>query len=243
VKAVVLSPHFDDAVMSLGATINSLRRRGVKVVMLTAFGGDPNRNDLTSYWDAKRGAATKAHAQAMRRDEDNAATAVLTIESVPLQFDDFSYVARRDPDEIWEAMRPHLADADVVLTPGWPLVHPDHRYLSTLVVQRTCPGQVLFYQELPYGAQPLQVIKRSLRGRRAPTLAHAIGSDLTWRRTLTNADDFAAKRAAVACYEGELQMLGRSAMFARLHDRITRREVVGYTGTADAAQVVFGAVQ
>jgi hypothetical protein len=33
------------------------------------------------------------------------------------------------------------------------------------------------------------------------------------------------------------------AMFAKLHDRITRREVVGYTGTADAAQVVFGAVQ
>ena len=77
----------------------------------------------------------------------------------------------------------------------------------------------------------------------APTLAHAIGSDLTWRRTLTNADDFAAKRAAVACYKGELLMLGRSAMIAKLHDRITRREIVGHTGAADAAEVVFGGVE
>lgn len=242
-KAVVLSPHLDDAVMSVGATINSLRRRGAEVVLLTAFAGDPKRNDLVSYWDAKRDASSKAHAQAMRRDENFAATEVLKIESVSLPFDDFSYIARRDPDEIWGALEPHLADADLVLTPGWPLVHPDHRYLSTLLVQRPFSGEVLYYQELPYGAEPVQVVKRVLRGRRAPSLAHVIGSDLTWRRTLTTAADFVAKRAAVACYKGELLLLGRSARFSKLHDQIARCEVVGYTGSADAAQVVFGAVQ
>ena len=240
-KAVVLSPHLDDAVMSVGATINSLRRRGAEVVMLTAFAGDPARNDLVSYWDVKRGAASKADVQARRRDEDDAATAILKVESVHLPFDDISYAARRDPDEIWNAMEPHLADADVVLTPGWPLVHPDHRYLSTLVV-RSYTGQVLYYQELPYGAAPMQVIKRNIRGRRVPTLAHVIGNDLTWRATLASADDFVAKRAAVACYEGEVLALGRSAKFAELHDRIARREVVGFTGTADAAQFVFGSL-
>jgi LmbE family N-acetylglucosaminyl deacetylase len=241
-KAVVLSPHLDDAVMSIGATINSLRRRGAEVTMLTAFAGDPNRNDLVSYWDAKRGADDKAGAQKERRAEDDAATAILQIESVHLPFDDLSYVARRDPDEIWNAIEPHVADADVVLTPGWPLVHPDHRYLSTLVV-RAYRGQVLYYQELPYGAEPVQVIKRNLRGRRAAVLAHMIGNDLTWRPTLTTAQDFAAKRAAVACYEGEVLALGRSARFSQLHDRFARREVVGFTGTAEPAPFVFGEVR
>lgn len=241
-KAVVLSPHLDDAVMSIGATINSLGRRGVEVVLLTAFAGDPDRNDRLSYWDAKRGGTSKTEAQEFRRQEDDAAASVLKVEAISLPFDDFSYAAPRDPETIWDAMEPFLADADVILTPGWPLVHPDHRYLSTLIVQHSLAGQVLFYQELPYGAQPMQVIKRRLRGRGAPTLIYAMGTELTWQPTFTTPVDFAAKRAAVACYEGELRALGRAAMFGRLHDRIFRREVVGFAGTADAARAVFGPV-
>ena len=241
-KAVVLSPHLDDAVMSIGATVNSMRRRGVEVVLLTTFAGDPDRKDRLSYWDAKRGATSKAEAQELRRSEDGAAAAVLKVEAISLPFDDGSYAAPRDPEVIWDAMKSILADANVILTPGWPLVHPDHRYLSTLIMQHSLAGQVLFYQELPYGAQPVQVIKRRLRGRGAPTLTYAMGCELTWRPTFTTALDFAAKRAAVACYEGELQALGRAAMFGRLHDRIVRREVIGVAGDADAARAVFGPV-
>jgi hypothetical protein len=47
----------------------------------------------------------------------------------------------------------------------------------------------------------------------------------------------------VACYRGELLLLGRSATFGKLHDRVTRTEVAGYTGNVDAAKFVFGPVQ
>lgn len=239
-KAVVLSPHLDDAVLSVGATINSLRRRGARVVLLTAFAGDPDRDVRLSYWDAKRNARDKAHALEMRCQEDDAATAMLQIESIKLPFDDFAYLPPRDPAEIVAAMEPELADADVILTPGWPLIHPDHRYLSILI-QRCVRGAALyFYEELPYGAQPVQVLKRNLRGRRAPSLAYEIGSDLTWRRALTSSEDFAAKRAAVACYAGELAALGRHATFGKLHDQIWRREMIGVADGAPINQFLFG---
>jgi LmbE family N-acetylglucosaminyl deacetylase len=228
-KVVVLSPHLDDAVLSVGATINSLRRRGADVVVLTVFAGDPQHNSPASYWDAKRHPADKADAEKMRREEDAAAAAVLRVDTVHLPFDDFAYLTRRDPSEILEAMQPELEDADMVLTPGWPLVHTDHRYLSMLVLRSAYKGTIHFYEELPYGAQPVQVVKRALRGRRAPSVTHELGGELTWRAALTTAEDFAAKRAAVDCYTGELAALGRHAQISLLRDRLWRREMIGHS--------------
>ena len=238
-KAVVLSPHLDDAVLSIGATINSLRRRGAEVVLVTAFAGDP-RDVKASYWDAKRGVGDKAHAVALRQAEDDAAVGLLQIKSVNLPFDDFAYAPPRDPDAIFEAMLPQLEDADLVFIPGWPLLHSDHRYLSVLVLQRGVTGALFFYEELPYGAQPMQIVRRTLRGRTAPSITHETGRSLSWRPALTRAEDFAAKRAAVACYKGELAALGRHAMFGKLHDRLWRREMIGSVNGSGVDDFVFG---
>jgi LmbE family N-acetylglucosaminyl deacetylase len=221
--------------------MNSLRRRGAAVTLLSAFAGQPESTGRLSYWDAKRGTSSKAEALAMRRAEDDSAAALLGLTSVQLPFDDFAYVPARDPDALWDSIVPHLPGVDVVLLPGWPLLHPDHRYLTMLAMQRLDAEQLFFYEELPYGAQPVQVVKRLLRGRRTPSIVYELGTDVTWQRTVTSRDDFAAKRRAVECYGGELAALGRHAKFGDLHDRIWRREMVATTNTLAAAEFLFGA--
>jgi LmbE family N-acetylglucosaminyl deacetylase len=240
-KAVVLSPHLDDAVLSIGATINSLRRGGADVVLVTAFAGDPRREARASYWDAKRGVGDKARAVALRQAEDDAAVGLLDIKAVNLPFDDFAYAPPRDPDAMFAAMQPQLEDADMVFIPGWPLLHADHRYLSVLVLQRLVNGVLFFYEERPYSALPLRIVRRMVRGRTVPSITHETGCDLIWRPSLTRAEDFAAKRAAVACYQGELAALGRHALFGKLHDRLRRREMIGSSGPSAVDEFVFGA--
>lgn len=47
---VVLSPHLDDAVLSLGATIARLSRHGRSVRVVTAFANDPTSRAPAGPW-------------------------------------------------------------------------------------------------------------------------------------------------------------------------------------------------
>lgn len=240
-KVVVISPHLDDAVMSVGATMHRAARRGAEVVLVTVFAGDVHDAGRASYWDARRGVENKAAVLEARRREDTAAAATLGARSVWLPFDDGAYVSKRDPDAIWAAVAPHLEGADAVLLPGWPLTHPDHRFASMLIVQRASAGlPLLFFAEMPYGAHPVAMAKGLIRGRRSALLTHAYGGVLEWRRSPVTKDDFAAKQAAVRCYAGELENLGLDAKFAEVHDRLLRRELLACDIHRVLPQVVFG---
>jgi len=241
VKLVVISPHLDDAVMSVGATMHRAARRGADVVLVTVFAGDVSSDGLASYWDARRGVAEKSAVLGARRREDAAAAEVLGARSVWLPFDDGAYVSLRDPDVIWAALAPLLDDADAVLLPGWPLSHPDHRFTSLLVVERA-PAHLplLFFAEMPYGAHPVAMAKGFLKGRRSALLAHAYGGVLEWRRSPVTKDDFAAKQAAVHCYAGELETLGLDATFAAVHDRVLRRELLACDLHQVLPEAIFG---
>ena len=240
-KVVVVSPHLDDAVLSVGATMHHVARAGVDVRLVTVFAGDVERPGRASYCDAKRGVDDKVAVAQARREEDAAAAAVLGVEPVWLPFDDGAYVSPRDPDGIWSALAPHLDGASAVLLPGWPLTHPDHRFATMLVVQRVrADAPLLFWAEMPYGAHPMAVAKGMIRGRRSAPLAHAYGGALEWRLSPATKDDFAAKRAAVPCYAGELQNLGRDARFAALHDRLIRREMLAWAADRELPAAIFG---
>ncbi len=241
-KVVVLSPHLDDAVLSVGATMHSLVRRGVDVELVTVFAGDPAPTPgPASYWDAKRGLADKSAVVAARREEDSDAARVLGVRSTWLPFDDGAYVAPRDPEHIWSMIAPFLVMASAVLVPGWPLVHADHRFTTMLVLQRMQTGVPLFfYAEMPYASHPSSVLRSVLRGRRAAPLFHAHAVDLTWRPTAVTSEDRRAKRAAVECYRGEIESLGREARRSALYERIVRKELLGDDRSATPPPGLFG---
>jgi LmbE family N-acetylglucosaminyl deacetylase len=219
-RVTVVSPHLDDAVLSVGGTIHGLVRRGAEVKIVTVFAGDPEASTLASYWDAGRG-DTQGAAVRQRRLEDDAAAAELGVSALALPWSDSGYTGVRDPDAIWRGLAPAIAEADVALLPGWPLSHGDHRYATMLVLERADPSTPLvFYAEQPYAAEPLSLLKGALRHHSVEPLRHAYGADVAWRRhRLDRASQLAQNRAAVR-YLGEMRNLGLRGRWAHLHRRL-----------------------
>jgi LmbE family N-acetylglucosaminyl deacetylase len=56
---LVLSPHCDDAVLSLGASIAAHARAGGRVTIVTALAGDVHSADPSSAWDGRRRARAR----------------------------------------------------------------------------------------------------------------------------------------------------------------------------------------
>jgi LmbE family N-acetylglucosaminyl deacetylase len=146
---VVVSPHLDDAIWSLGATLGDVAARGVDVVNLTVFAGDPDSAELPSDWDRKAGFSSAGAAARRRREEDALACAALGVTPFWLSFPDLPYAS--DRSGVWACMKPVLARADLVLAPAFPLVHPDHVFVSGLISEhRDELGEVAGYVEQPY---------------------------------------------------------------------------------------------
>jgi LmbE family N-acetylglucosaminyl deacetylase len=147
---VVLSPHLDDAVFSLGAAIAAAPG---PVTVVTVLGGDPDSELPAGPWDASAGFATFGESVRVRRAEDELACADLGATAVWLPFADHQYPRGADDEEIWARVVESLGDAAVVLVPGYPLMHDDHAWLEGLVRSRGLPGRrVGYYVEQPYAA-------------------------------------------------------------------------------------------
>ena len=155
--AVVLSPHLDDGVFSLGAAIAKATSDGVAVRVLTVLAGDPDSEREAGPWDREAGFATEGEAARARRQEDRRACGIVGAEPLWLPFGDETYGRRASDDEIWEAIESAAGDADALLVPGWPLAHTDHQWLARLALARARVGRLLLYVEQPYAA-----IKRGL---------------------------------------------------------------------------------
>jgi LmbE family N-acetylglucosaminyl deacetylase len=151
-RAVVVSPHLDDAALSLGATIAAATARGGSVVALTVFAGDPESTVAAGTYDRSCGYRTAGEAAVARRDEDRRACGVLGAVPEWLPFGDAQYERGGGEDEIWAAVEPFLDGADAVLVPGFPLVPPDHRWITELVLARAGEKKVGLYVEQPYAA-------------------------------------------------------------------------------------------
>jgi LmbE family N-acetylglucosaminyl deacetylase len=227
-RVVVVSPHLDDAVLSVGGTIHGLARRGADVVIVTVFAGDPEAGTPPSYWDASRGSDTQGEAVRQRRHEDESAAAELRATTRALSWTDSGYPGARDPEAIWAELRPLVESADLLLLPGWPLHHADHRYATMLVLDRIdCPVHVAFYAEQPYAAEPLTMLKGRLRNRTVAPLRHAYGDEIVWRRRALDADDRAAQHRAASHYSGELRNLGVRGRWSRIARRLSGGEWLG----------------
>jgi LmbE family N-acetylglucosaminyl deacetylase len=214
-RVVVVSPHLDDAVFSLGSTIAAATRAGASVRVLTVFAGDPDSETPAGGWDAATGFHTQGEAARARRDEDAIACAAIGAAPEWLPFPDVQYADRPSDEGLWESLALSVEDADAVLIPGFPLAHPDHAWLHELVVGRRLPrrARLGLYVEQPY----------AWRGKQDPP------PPTPWERLRGRRPDRRAKRDAIQAYRSQLPMFGiqPSARLA-LHEALRGGETLAW---------------
>jgi LmbE family N-acetylglucosaminyl deacetylase len=191
----VVSPHLDDAALSLGAAIAHAARRGVAVTVVTVFAGDPASPAPANSWDARAGFRSAAEATAARRAEDMKGCALLGATPAWLPFADTGYGRQLNQEAIGDALAAAVNGSRTVLTPGFPLEHPDHSLVTELVLRLPSPEEILLYVEQPY------VLWTS------PS-AQAPLSDRVWQLLAANARDRLVKVRACRAYASQLPLLG-----------------------------------
>jgi LmbE family N-acetylglucosaminyl deacetylase len=149
---VVISPHLDDAIFSLGAAIARTARSGASVTVLTVLAGDPESTRPAGPWDAHAGFRTAGEAARVRREEDRRACAIVGSRPAWLPFSDGQYERGADDETIAGAVLSAVGATRTVLFPGFPLEHKDHAWLSKLMLPKLDRERVLLYAEQPYAA-------------------------------------------------------------------------------------------
>lgn len=175
-RAIFLSPHPDDAVLSCGGWIYELAQNGERPIVITIFGGDqPADVPLSAF---ARGLHERwqlgDEAPAQRRDEDRAACDRLGCYLIHLPFADAVYRVDahgqylydseeaifgevRDEeivDRVAEAVETRLRQATnarlvAPLTAGQ---HVDH-VITRLAAERL-NAELIYYEDYPYAEQP-----------------------------------------------------------------------------------------
>jgi LmbE family N-acetylglucosaminyl deacetylase len=216
-RVVVLSPHLDDAVLSLGAAIATWTLAGAEVLVLTVMAGRPEATGPAGQWDTKSGYASEGEAARARREEDRSACAILGAAPVWLDYGDSQYGRGADDGQIWDAVLDGVGDAPTVLAPGFPLSHPDHEWLGLLAFARRDPAwRFGLYVEQPYAIGSGR--PRDLRDRFGADLAF-VGVPAPWRGRRR-------KRRALLAYRSQHAQLAEvvSGTWGDLQRRIDRVE-------------------
>jgi LmbE family N-acetylglucosaminyl deacetylase len=217
---VVLSPHLDDGVFSLGAAIAQASRTGsAEVTIVTVFGGDPESRTAPGYWDRRGGFADEGESASVRRDEDGRACAIVGAEPVRFPFADLQYERRESDDEVWAAVEPHLQGARTVLAPGFPLIHPDHAWVAKTALARVPAQQTLaLYVEQPYAViRPWWAVwRRPLQPGFAEELGGVLHDPPAWEQLGTSPQDIDAKLRASHEYATQIPLISRVNFIPRM---------------------------
>ena len=145
---VILSPHFDDAVLSCWHVLASAG--GVLVV--NVFAGEPPAGTL-GWWDELAGASDSAAAVRARIEEDRQALALAGRAAVNLPFLDSQYrQSDQASGEIVQALRGVLIkDARIYAPASLGDHHPDHTAVRAAALALHAEGaDVALYADLPH---------------------------------------------------------------------------------------------
>jgi LmbE family N-acetylglucosaminyl deacetylase len=205
-RVIVVSPHLDDAIMSLGSTIVGAVNAGAKVEILTVFADVASSHAPASQWDRQCGFLTEGQAANARREEDRRACAILGAEPSWLNFGSECYERRGTDNDIWAAVTSYIRGADTVLIPGFPLAHADHAYLAKILLTKGLNGQrIALYLEQPYSFAQKKTPSGSAV---APALEPIITRSLAWTHMRTPRKYRRTKAQAVRSYRSQLFHLG-----------------------------------
>jgi len=198
---VVLSPHVDDGVFSLGAWIARATRAGTRVRVVTVLAGDPSSARPAGPWDRKGGFRTAGEAARARREEERRACALLGATPVWLHYGDEQYGRGAGDEEIWSDVVASVEGADTILAPGCPLEHEDHAWLTRLVLERPIPGaRIGFYLE-----QPHAMWRWARMPWTPPVIESSTGRRLAWRHLISGREAVRHKRAAYRAYRSQFR--------------------------------------
>lgn len=204
-RIVVLSPHLDDAVFSVGASIARAVREGTDILVVTAFAGVPGSANESGSWDRSVGFAHEGEAAVARRREDAVASGILGAVPVWLPFREEQYGEEASDDAIWAAIAPHLSGADAILVPGFPLDHADHRRLARMTLSRVDVRTRLgLYVEQPYATW-------ADGPPRAAVLSQWVDEDVAWRPVPALGRDRRRKWRACLAYRSQLRRMLRDS--------------------------------
>jgi LmbE family N-acetylglucosaminyl deacetylase len=199
-RLLVVSPHYDDAVLACAHMLDAAD----DALVVTVFGGRPARKPArVTSWDRRCGFIPDDDVLAIRREENAQALAELGVEGRDLGFIDAQYRRRPyRPDDVASALAPVVASwrpTSVALPLG--IGHSDH-WLSAEGALRLTDGDGsgrIAYTELPYAWRTPDLVAQRLARLR-------IRYDLLpWAHIPRQP---AVKAKAVACYVSQLGALG-----------------------------------
>ncbi|MEV0537730.1 PIG-L family deacetylase [Kitasatospora sp. NPDC050463] len=146
----VISPHYDDGVLSLGGLLAGL---GARATLVTVFGGAPAGPREPSAWDLRCGFADPARAARARALEDERACRLLGVARIALPLPDNPY---EEPGATLDELSAFLGSGSV---PGATVLvcagigNEDHaRVRAAVLHRRRTAAETLLYADLPYAA-------------------------------------------------------------------------------------------
>lgn len=217
---VIVSPHLDDAVLSVGQFMAG--RPDTTVV--TVYAGGPDDLSQSTSYDRGCGFASALEAMHARAAEDDAALSSLQARPLRLAFIDGQYdnPAHDSPqgeiEAVADALRLELLSQSCSELLGpLGLMHPDHRRTSEACLALLDRGVTLWlYEELPYRVLwPEQVCARLVE-------LDVRGYDV--ELSFIGTGPMAAKMRAVKAYASQQWALDRRCLVVpeRIH-RVTKR--------------------
>lgn len=217
-RNIVISPHFDDAVLSVGGLLSRLRG---ETALVTVHGGQPPDPLAVSDWDIGCGFTSGADAHAVRQSEDRDACELLGVEQVLLPHADNPYSAKQSLDALDEflgLLRPHT---NLFIPLG--TNQRDHAAVRDRVLKLSpvAPDRLRIYADLPYTAavpgwgseDTGEVLAGSAKYGHAYQQLHASHGLRPVDMIKLTEEQWIRKRNAIFCYASQLIPLG--AMFGR----------------------------
>jgi LmbE family N-acetylglucosaminyl deacetylase len=215
---IILSPHFDDAVLSLGGLIATSPQLAVVV---TVFTGTPS-GSVKGRWDKRAGFATATEAMMARELENEAAICDLGVARnriLNLGFIDRQYRTGGAADAtlqaaIAKAIRRIVEQCGVSTNLYAPASawHPDHALVTKAVIELWRSGTLgqvnfRFYQDQPYAY--LELRRRTIAPLRFANLTialrwHGIATQPSWLGF--DVTEAARKRHAAGLYKSQFQL-------------------------------------
>ncbi len=197
-KILLISPHFDDAVLSAGQFM--AERPDADVV--TLFGGVPLTPDrIKTPYDLKCGFDNARNAVGSRIRENDAALALLNATAIDLEFPDSQYkteianhVYLQDVvDKLQEIV--DNGDYEFIMGPIG-LGHPDHTLVTEAMIHLKTDLPMYLWEDLPLRVvEPETVI---------PRLAmFGLTQDKLWQPATTD-HKMARKIRALSCYKSQI---------------------------------------
>lgn len=220
-RLLVISPHFDDAVLSCGALLAGQQ----ETVVCTVFAAAP-RTPMQTSWDTKSGFSDSSATMRARAIEDEQALAVLGAHPVHLPFCDAQYGESPSHEMLVEALARVVAEvpASTVFIPLG-LFHSDHVLVSNAcvaVLERLPERAAHAYEDVPYRNMTGLVHARL---RELPQLDMAAHDGHAHGDAAGAARREAAKQEALRAYASQLRAFdcaaSEPAFIAERHWRLT----------------------